>query len=132
MSDSSESRPGSSASRLTQLDLADIAEANIPWSDLGGATVLVTGGTGLLGGWLVEALLTARPVAGDPVKRVVVVCRSIERAQRRFQMFPSSTLAIVEHGLDGPFEFEQQVDFVIHAASPATPTAIAADPVGTY
>jgi nucleoside-diphosphate-sugar epimerase len=102
------------------------------WSDIGGSTILVTGATGLIGGYLVESLAAShRFTGGDPI-HLVIVARSPEAASRRFAHIDQRQLTIVEHHLDGPIVVDEHLDFIVHGASPATPSDFAKDPVGIY
>jgi len=112
-------------------DLERIARGPIPWDRLEGATVLVTGATGLVGAYLVEALVARRAPAHRRT-RVVVLARSPSRASARFAHLDAALVRVVEHRLDAPLELDGRADYVVHAGAPAQPTAFAADPVGTY
>ena len=91
---------------------------------LEGKTLLVTGGTGMIGKWMIDRLL-------DEVDcRIVVTGRSREKFDERF---PGRKLGFVRWdiaheripAIDGP------VDYIVHLASNTHPVAYAADPVAT-
>lgn len=91
---------------------------------LEGKTLLVTGGTGMIGKWMIDHLLDAVDC------RIVVTGRSREKFAERF---PGRKLEFVrwdiahEHipAIDG------SVDYIIHLASNTHPVAYATDPVAT-
>lgn len=116
--------------RTHPLYLADLDEAaDWPALDaLRGATVLVTGATGLIGACLTDALARASRARKLGV-RVIALCRDAARARARFDGAANVTpcgadLAAWSGALPA-------ADFVVHAASNAHPMAFSADPVGT-
>lgn len=105
------------------------AAAGWPGLDaLRGATVLVTGATGLIGACLTDALACANRERGLGA-RVIALCRDSARARARFAGADGVTPAAADlTDFSGALP---QADFVVHAASNAHPSAFSADPVGT-
>lgn len=109
-------------------DLNAILDGIVSLESLRGATVLVTGSTGMIGACLTDALAMANRRSHLNL-RILAGCRNLARAQVRFS------------GLDGveptAFDVSQplgalpQADYIVHAASNAHPAAFSADPVGT-
>lgn len=104
------------------------------WGTLSGRTVLLTGAGGFIGNYLVRTLLAlnARDVLDNPIS-VIAVVRSLETARKRFLDFAADPyfrleccdLAVAElPDLEG-------IDYIIHAASQASPRYYGDDPVGT-
>ena len=93
-------------------------------SQLKGKTLLVTGGTGMIGKWLIDTLL-------DQVAcQVIVTGRSEEKFRERFPLRrPAFLKWDISHEplpvVEGP------VDYIIHLASNTHPVAYANDPVST-
>jgi UDP-glucuronate decarboxylase len=114
-------------------DLERIAAVNLPWNRLEGATVVVTGGAGLIASYLVEALLFRNERhRGAPI-RVVATARNPAAARERFAAYAGrNDLEIVEHDAAEPLPFAERVDYLVHAAGQATPSLFGRDPVGTY
>lgn len=119
------------ATSVVNEDLARIAGQSIEWEQLSAATVAVTGASGMLGSYLVLGLLKANDIhnlglhviafARNDAKLRRVLGDAVER--------DDLTVAIqdvAEEILDAP-----RADFVIHAASQASPKYFAEDPVGT-
>lgn len=112
-------------------DLERIAAAPLPWDRFAGTTVLVTGANGFLPAYLVETLLHLNDSRRANV-RVVGLVRSVKRAADRFAVHAGRTdLTLVEHDASQPYPTAGPVDWIVHAASPATPSSYLADPVGT-
>ena len=99
---------------------------------LSGKTVVVTGGTGMIGSCLVDALAVYNRSQSEPC-RIVVTSRREEAAQKRFSYCwdqPWFTY-IRQDVCDEAANWPDQVDYVIHAASNADPVNFAKAPVDT-
>ncbi len=58
--------------------------------------------------------------------------RSRERAEKRFEFYSNRRdLRLITHDVAEPLSLDEGVDFVIHAASQASPKYYGTDPVGT-
>ena len=111
-------------------DLARVAAAPLPWGRFDGATLLVTGAAGFLPAYLVESALHLNEL-GRKV-RVVGLVRNLPRARERFAAYAGcDALQLVEHDAATPYAPRGPVDYIIHAASPASPKLYVTDPVGT-
>ena len=94
------------------------------WLD--GRRVLVTGATGLIGSFLVEALLSL-----DVEAQVYAAGRSAAGMERRFgALTKDKRFHFVEYDAAKPLAHDLDMDCVVHAACSAHPLAYAADPVG--
>lgn len=112
-------------------DLAEIAAADLPFEVLQGATVLVTGASGMLPAYLTEALLHLNESRRLGV-RVLAMVRNRARAEYRFAHYAGrNDLQIVEHDAALPFAAPGSIAHIVHAASPASPRHFGGDPVGT-
>lgn len=107
-------------------DLLNISSLNLPWSKLNECNILVTGATGLIGGCLVDALML------NPNKNYHVFAsgRNEERARKRFSEFDDDdAFHFVRYDVLGPLEYDVNFDYIIHAASNASPNFFATKPV---
>ena len=118
-------------------DVKRVAALDLPWEKLRGKTTLITGGTGLIGSFLIDVLKTANLGC-----RVVLFGRSEEKAQTRFaEYWDEGWIKFVKWDAGIGFNAEAQsgrgaerfesVDYMIHLASNTHPVAYATDPIGT-
>lgn len=114
-------------------DVKNILKQDINWKKFDNTTVLISGANGFLPAYMVETLLFLNDETEANIK-VIALVRNEEKARLRFQhhAYRTDLVFIVQDVCDdlntdnlGP------VDFVIHAASPATPGVYGTDPVGT-
>lgn len=112
-------------------DLQRIAGSPLPFADLGGATVLVTGAAGFLPAYLVETFLFLNETRSLNI-RVVGVVRNAEKARTRFAAYEGrKDLSLLVQDAAQPIAVDGPVDFIVHAASQASPKYYGKDPVGT-
>ncbi len=111
-------------------DVERILAAPLPWTDLHGSTVLVSGASGFLPAYMVETLagLNRR---GARI-RIVGLVRSRERALARLSHLIDAGLELIEHDVSTtPPADLPAADYIVHAASQASPRFYGSDPVGT-
>lgn len=109
-----------------QADIQQIFEQDLPWEKLSGANILVTGATGLIGGCLVETLMM-NPKSDY---HVYASGRNEERARLRFKVFAdNAAFHFVKYDVMQPLECDVNFDYIIHAASNASPNFFAKSPV---
>lgn len=120
------------ANPIIRADLEAIAAADLPWDDLRGKTVMVSGGAGFLAAYVVKALLAASRLRGLQLRVVCVVRRAAGVATRLGGCIGAPDFSVFEHdiGLPPPADFPA-ADVIIHAASQASPKFYGVDPVGT-
>jgi len=118
---------------VIQADLDRILAAGLPWERFAGRTVLVTGAAGFLAAYVVEVLLRLNETRGLAPVRVVALVRREQAARERFaRHLGRGDLAFCFQDVCDPLGLEERADFIVHAASPATPRAFARDPLGTF
>ena len=115
-------------------DIHSAAIEALPWEKLQECNVLITGATGLIGGCLVEVLMSRGDV------NVYAAGRNEERAYRRFaeykdnprfHFFKYDVSRSLSEGTSSPSSEGNPIPFhyIIHAASDASPAAFASTPV---
>lgn len=107
-------------------DILHVFDANLPWDKLSGCNIFVTGATGLIGGCLVETLMSNLKID----YHVYASGRSEERARERFGKYADDTrFHFVRYDVQKPLEGDIKFDYIIHAASHASPNFFANNPV---
>ena len=107
-------------------DILQIFHEDLPWGRLSGANILVTGATGLIGSCLVEALMM------NPNRdyHVYASGRNEKRANMRFKEFANdAAFHFLKYDVMKPLNSDVNFDFIIHAASNASPNFFAQNPV---
>ena len=108
-----------------------LGDKNIPWSKLDGKTVLVTGATGLIGFWLVNALVCYGKISPAP-PRVLAFVRNPEKAKAMYAQYAGDDrLAFIEGDVCRKPETGEGVDYIIHAASETASSSFVSKPVET-
>lgn len=99
---------------------------------LAGKTVVITGGTGMIGSCLVDALAVYNRSQTAPC-HIVVTSRREDAAQKRFgYCWEEDWFYYIQQDVcDETVNWPDQVDYVIHAASNADPLNFAKAPVDT-
>ncbi|MCM1170935.1 MAG: NAD-dependent epimerase/dehydratase family protein [Clostridium sp.] len=123
-------------SRLYMEDIKRVACCNYKWEMLRGKSVVISGGTGMIGSFIVDVLMYQNEVMGLET-HVYVIGRSKKKAWDRFGSYMDcGKLHFVCHDINEPLDISKPadlngIDYVIHAASNTHPAAYASDPIGT-
>jgi UDP-glucuronate decarboxylase len=92
-------------------------------------TILISGAAGFLPAYLVETLMS---LDDSNNTKIVALVRNLEKAKKRFiHWHLDPRLTIIEHDVVYPYKSIEKIDFIIHAASQASPKYFGIDPVGT-
>jgi UDP-glucuronate decarboxylase len=120
-------------SKIIREDIEFIVSQDLDWSMFQNATVLISGANGFLPAYLVETLLFLNESKGANIK-VVALVRDEEKALKKFQHHQHDPhLRFLVQDVCDPIDSDQigNIDFIIHAASLASPKFYGTDPVGT-
>ncbi|MFA5235651.1 MAG: NAD-dependent epimerase/dehydratase family protein [Bacilli bacterium] len=91
-------------------------------------TIALTGATGLIGSYLIDALLIDRSLEVT----ILAMVRDISQAQARFSYFNGDLrLKFIEIDLNQPLHVTESIDYLIHAASATSPDQYQAHPIDT-
>ena len=122
---------GMSLSKITEEDIASIASQNLEWDSFIDASVLISGANGFLPAYIVETLLHLNDTRNTNIT-VLALVRNKEKALKRFEHHAGRPdLQFLVQDVSDPITIDAKVDFIIHAASQATPKVYGVDPVGT-
>ncbi len=114
-----------------QEDLENICKAQyIDWDELNGKTVFITGATGLIGYYVTSALLYRNLKYNANIK-VLALVRNLEVASKKFseQLKENIGLFFIEGSVEKLPHVEENIDFIIHGASPTSSKMFLEQPV---
>ena len=107
-------------------DIKSAASINLPWEKLRGCNILVTGATGLIGSTLVEVLME-HP---DKNYHIYATGRDEKRAKQLFSHYmEDSSFHFFLYDVTKPMDGDTNFQYIIHAASNASPNFFASKPV---
>lgn len=107
-------------------DIKRVAKSQLPWNTLSGKNILITGATGLIGSTIVEVLLNR-----DIDYNVYASGRNYARFNNQFHSFlQTGKLHFVNYDVTNPLNNDIDFHYIISAASGATPTEYATNPIG--
>lgn len=123
--------------RVFKEDLEAIIAENIPWEKLEGKTVLITGASGMIGTYMLHVLTMLNDERGLNI-RIAAMLRNASKLPDEIRR--REDVKIVTHDVTETIEIPEEVHYVIHAASPASPLimqdkpveTIAANTIGTF
>ncbi|OAJ50728.1 NAD-dependent epimerase/dehydratase family protein [Pseudomonas marginalis] len=106
-------------------------EYGLPWQRLKGQKVLITGASGFLAAYMVETLLFLNETQELGIQ-IFALVRSRRRFESRFaHALGRQDLICIEQDVSEALAFSTRPDFIIHAASQASPKYYSTDPIGT-
>ncbi|MEH6607781.1 MAG: NAD-dependent epimerase/dehydratase family protein [Halioglobus sp.] len=120
--------------RIAAADIKEVLARDIPWQEFSGTTIVITGASGFLGGYLLRTLLGLYSVGlVDKPVLVIGLVRDVPRARKLLaEVVNDSHLRLVQWDLNQiavpPLG---DCNYVLHAASLASPKYYGNDPVGT-
>lgn len=113
-------------------DLEFIISAKLPWNKLAGKNILITGANGFLPAYMAETILFLNDHYFKEKARVFALGRSKKRLLARFREYGRrGDLRYIIQDVCDPVKSYIKFDFIIHAASQASPRYYGNDPVGT-
>ena len=105
-----------------QEDIRAVAELPYDWARLSGKTLMISGGTGFIGSFLID-VLRYRNARYHQNIRVVSLSRRGGRSD--------GTVTCLAADITAPIVYDGPVDYMLHLASNTHPQQYADDPVGT-
>lgn len=118
---------------LYKEDLAYIASLDLPWNKLRDSSMLISGGTGLLGSFIVDAIMNLNEIRHLNC-HIYAIGRNKERAQARFPYLQDSdlfTFVAADINKSLPNNICEKIDYVVHLASNTHPVDYATKPIET-
>lgn len=114
---------------INQLKIS--SELSIDWSRLRSKTILISGASGMLGLYLTHLFMLRNEQHGDGIK-IIAMARNEEKARIRFgRYWNDKYFKFIKGDVNEPFQFDEDCDYIIHAASNTHPIQYSTDPIGT-
>ncbi len=112
-------------------DLKYLTELDLPWEKLKGASVLLSGSTGMFGSLLIDSLMAKNEEGLNCT--VYGINRNANKAKERFSKWlDNDKLHLIAHDINEPLSLNiGNIDYVLHMASNTHPVQYATDPIGT-
>lgn len=123
-------------SSLYMQDVKRTAELALDWKLLKDKSLAISGGTGMIGSFLLDVLFYRNEHYGSNT-RIYLLGRNEEKAKTRFGKYAgSSWFHFRKQDINQPIsvadtQLPQRMDYIIHGASNTHPVAYATDPIGT-
>jgi len=117
---------------IIQEDLEFIVSTKLPWQALEGKNVLITGANGFLSAYMIETILYLNHRHFKKKARIFALARDKKRVSQRFDEYKDrKDLSFIIQDVCTPVTMKEKIDYIIHAASQASPKYYVKDPVGT-
>ena len=112
--------------KVMQEDIKGIIKRDIKWEKLIGKTILITGATGMLGGHMLRTLVELNKIEQYDMKLYALV-RNPDKVPAELR----DDIELIVQSVTEAIRADVIFDYVIHAASPASPLIMKGNPVGT-
>lgn len=113
---------------IIEKDIEEILGTNINFKKLENSTVLITGAAGMLGTYILYTLAALNDLRSYNIK-IVALVRNRDKLAQYFKNRPD--VFILEQDVCDKINYNERVDYIIHAASPASPKIMKENPVET-
>ena len=118
--------------RIIQDDMKFIYNCGIKWDKFSNSTVLISGSTGMLPSYMTSFLLYLCEIHPEYNIKVVAMARSREKAYKRFMDYwDKDYFRLIIADICEPLNIDEKLDYIIHAASYASPQYYGTNPVDT-
>ncbi|MEN9917161.1 MAG: hypothetical protein RLY40_1093 [Pseudomonadota bacterium] len=113
-------------------DITSIIRYDLNWEKLSNKTILITGANGFLPAYMVETLCYLNDLKKYNIQ-ILAFARNKEKTFARFKPYLNrKDLIFFFQDIALPVHLNLKLDYIIHAASQASPKYYGIDPVGTF
>lgn len=112
-------------------DVDRIISEDLPWEKFRGATVLVTGASGMIPSYVVYTMLGLNDSMDMGIK-VLALVRNEAKARRIFgSVLERNDIALIAQDVSIPLDYDGKIDYIFHGGSAARPREHSAAPTST-
>lgn len=114
-------------------DINNVCKLSLPWDELRGKSIMLSGATGLIGSFFVD-VISEKNITDGLNCTVYALVRNEEKAKARFSKFADDThLVFIPYDVKYPLIRDDlgTVNYILHLASNTHPMLYATDPIGT-
>jgi len=112
---------------LLREDFDGIWEEELLWSELDNKTILVTGASGLIGSFLIYALLD-RNIRYKSNIHILALARDKKRLRNKYKQY--GWVDIMAQDIANPIKYKNPIDYIVHTACDVQPKTASGNPVG--
>lgn len=119
--------------KIFKEDLSYIVHTkSIDWGKFSDKTIFITGGTGLIGFYVINSILFYNKLYKADI-RIIALVRDIEKAKKLFekQLQEKCDLKFINGTIENLPEIAEHIDYIIHGASPTSSEFFLKKPVET-
>lgn len=109
-------------------DAEQIIQENNGLTELYGKSVMITGASGMIGSYFVYTLMKLNEKFGAKIK-IIPLVRNVDKLDN--QVIDNEDVYPIIQDVTDRINFEEDLDYIIHAASPASPKIMKEKPVET-
>lgn len=118
--------------KIIEEDLKHIVSTELPWEKLEGKNILISGANGFLPSYMAETILFLNSHIFQNKAKVFLLARNQKRLFSRFLNYLArDDIEFIIQDVNIPIKKNSRFDYIIHAASQASPKYYGVDPVGT-
>jgi UDP-glucuronate decarboxylase len=117
--------------KIIQEDIIKIHNEKIPWSKIYGKTFLVSGANGMIPSYMIHTILELNKKKSKKCKIIAIVNNKKESKSKFAEYLKDKNFRIIKQDVNKKFDIDEKIDYIIHAASKASPKYYNQEPVTT-
>lgn len=118
--------------KITDLDIKNVyLNSNIDWEKFKDKTFFITGGTGVIGSFIIRCLRHANKYSQLNIK-IIVATRNIENAQKFFGRKSKENFKFYKNDVIDEIKYNGHIDYIIHCANNTSSASFVENPVETF